>query len=501
MSIQNQTKRRLIHGGNALVLVLIVLGLAFAINFFANRYFYQIDLTKNNLFSVSKQSLNVVENLNQDIKVVAFFPEQFRSYEESKRMEFLRDLLGQYEAVSSRLNIEIINPNKEPALAKESGIRGAPAIIIQSEELQEILYGYTVNEQTITAAIVKVTRDKTYKIGFLSQIGGHELSKDLTVVRKLLMQEGYELEEVDFVKTKELNDYSAVIIPGATKTFNQNEKYLIDKYIYEGGKVLLALDPITNTGLEELALHYGVEIRNDFIIDEKSYMWDLFRGRFFHWPIITTFSDFQVVKDFKAILLPLARSLKISSSLSEEFKVEEFMKTTERSWNETSLESKEANFTEGEDLRGPLVTAVSLVGKFPSFYENKDLSKLSTNLEEDFEIKTDTISTVSAGMMERGDNKEARLIIFGDSDFMADTSMNQNYNNADLILNSINWLIEDEDLISIRPKEAEDRRIDPLSETMQNVVFWLNLFGIPSLVLIYGIIRYFIKKRSRKNHL
>jgi len=495
MNITSQTKRRLIHGSNAILFIGIVIALVIALNFLANRYSYRFDLTQNNLFSVSDQSKQIVSSLEKDVELKAFLPEQFRSYEESKAVEFIKDLLEEYDTLSTKINVEIMNPNKEPQKAKEYGLTYAPALVIRTNELQEILYANNIDEQNISASIVKLNRNETFKIGFLSGLSGHELDTDLRALKNAIITEGNEVESVDLMKTKNLSLYSVIVIPGIKSVLSESDKFLLDKYIYEGGKVIFALDPMTNSGLEELALHYGVKFGDDFVIDEKSYKWDFSRGRFYHWPILADFTDFQIVKNFKYVLMPLARSLEIIPSENSEITSEVLMRTTERSWIETDLKSGEAVFTENQDTRGPFPLGIATMGKFKSFYEGKDL-EMMTNIDEP-EIKTETF-TEGENLRERGEHKVARLIFFGDSDFMTDSTIIQNYNNSDLILNSINWLIEDENLISIRPKKAENRKIDPMGEFKQGLIFWGNLLGVSVLVLIYGLSRYVFVRRRRK---
>ena len=108
--MNQQTKRRLIHGGNSLVIVITVIGIFIALNFLANRYTERFDLTQNSIFSLSDQTEKIVSDLDSDVIIQAFLPEKFRSYEEGKQVEFLKDLLAEYDGISSHIKIEYINP-------------------------------------------------------------------------------------------------------------------------------------------------------------------------------------------------------------------------------------------------------------------------------------------------------------------------------------------------------------------------------------------------------
>jgi ABC-type uncharacterized transport system involved in gliding motility auxiliary subunit len=496
MALKHETKRRLIHGGNAVVITIIVIAILAGVNFLGTRYTKRFDFTENNLFSVSEQSKQILDNLVAQVQIKAFIPDTFRSYEEGKNAEFIKDLLAEYDVLSSNISVEYINPNKEPQRAKEAGIMYAPAVLIEVEGVSDVLYANNSNEQGLTAAIVKLTRVEENKIGFISGKAGHQVDTDLTLVRQLLEGEGYTVEGVDLRTVASVTDYDAIIVSGPKDFFSTSEIFMLDKYIYEGGKVLFAVDPLFVTGLETLLDSYGIDATDNFVIEEQNYYWDLFRGKFYHWPIIKEFADMQIVRNFSAVMMPLARAIFIKSDIASDIVVEEILKTSASSWIETDTTAESASFTEGEDKRGPLVLGLTMIGKFKSFFEGQDLSSLILEDESEISAEVDDMQPVDEMALERGENLEARVVVYGDSDFMTDQQIRNN-NNADLIMNTINWLVEDEDLISIRPKEADDRRIDSMSENVQTFIFWANLLGVSFLVVLAGVIRYFLVKRSR----
>ena len=143
---------------------------------------------------------------------------------------------------------------------------------------------------------------------------------------------------------------------------------------------------------------------------------------------------------------PLARSLKAETK--GDITTTEILKTSAQSFGETDLKGNEAKFDEGKDTKGPLslgVTATKKIGE-----------------------------------------KEARLIVIGDSDF-ASNAYSRSLGNADFFVNSINWLAQEEDLISIRPKGPTNRNVE-LSATAQNIFFWLSVVLMPLAMIISGIV-------------
>ena len=119
--------------------------------------------------------------------------------------------------------------------------------------------------------------------------------------------------------------------------------------------------------------------------------------------------------------------------------------TSESCFGETELQGGAARFDEGKDNKGPLELGVAAIKKVGE--------------------------------------KEARLIVIGDSDF-ASNAYQRSAANGDLFVNAINWLAQEEDLISIRPKSMTSRSVE-LSSVAQNLLFWLTIF-LPISVLGLG---------------
>jgi ABC-type uncharacterized transport system involved in gliding motility auxiliary subunit len=76
-------------------------------------------------------------------------------------------------------------------------------------------------------------------------------------------------------------------------------------------------------------------------------------------------------------------------------------------------------------------------------------------------------------------------VVFGDSDFASNGWLGIQ-GNRDLFMNAVNWLAQQENLISIRPRDPEDRRIT-LTADQQVRIFWLTVFIIPGLILLGGV--------------
>jgi ABC-type uncharacterized transport system involved in gliding motility auxiliary subunit len=164
-------------------------------------------------------------------------------------------------------------------------------------------------------------------------------------------------------------------------------------------------------------------------------------------PIAGNYPDHAITKDMKrvATFFPMARSVKSAGSSGGAFSTE-LIKTSENSWAETELKNNEAKLDEGKDTKGPISLGVA--------------------------------ATKSVG------EKEARLVVIGDSDFATNRYIRL-MGNGDLFFNTVNWLAQDEDLISIRPKSKTNRSI-AMTEAQQSTLWWLTVMFMPLAVIGAG---------------
>ena len=160
--------------------------------------------------------------------------------------------------------------------------------------------------------------------------------------------------------------------------------------------------------------------------------------------------------------LPMARSVTPKKAEGTGPIARTILRTTARSWAERDYKQEPFKPDKDVDLMGPVSLAVAVT--------------------KEVEAEGDSL-----GAAEASDGKKtARMVVFGDSDF-ACNSYFTGQGNDDLFLNTINWLAEEEDLISIRPKVREDRRVT-MTEAQTKYVFYLTVFAMPLLVLGAGVV-------------
>ncbi len=442
------------YGGNTLavsVILLIILGL---VNFIVNRHSYRFDLTAAKQFSLAPQTQKILKNLKKNVRVTAFFKSG-----EKRQME---DLLKAYRFYSKKFSYEFIDPDRKPAIAKRYGVRTYRTSVIECGDKEEKIT--STQEQDLTNALIKVTREGKKVIYFLEGHGENNIDDTgrtgYSSAKKAIEAENYEVKKLILAEKKSIpKDCSILIISGAKKKLFPAELDTIQAYLEKGGKALFLLDPEPSYGFTEFLDKWALKIGNDVVLDVSGV------GRLFGMgpavPLVSSYESHAITRKFRVMTFyPYARSVTPKKNPGNGLTVQALFKTNSSSWGETNLKSKKASFDKGVDLPGPVTLGV---------------------------VVTKEVSNDAAG------KKKTRLVVIGDSDF-ANNSYFGVQGNGDLFMNIVSWLAEEEDLISIRAKRPEDRRVF-LTARQARWVMYLTVILVPLAAVGTGIGVYIRRKR------
>jgi ABC-type uncharacterized transport system involved in gliding motility auxiliary subunit len=427
-------------GTNTTVMTVAVIAIIGFGNFLGYRHHKRIDMTTEKLYSLSDQTRKVVSDLKKDVNVILF---------DKDDQQGLSDQMKEYRNLSSRFTFERIDPQKNMETAKRYEITRLGEVVVVSGDRTERPKDTT--EQSIINAIIKVTRDSLKKIYFVEGHGEKKLSSTnegdgYGVVDKMLKDENYETKSVNLVASNEVpSDCDVLVLAGPKQSLFPQEASAIGKYLEKGGKAMLLIDPDTDPKLEDVLHAWGIQLGNNTVVDVSGV------GRFFQLgpgaPLARNYGSHAITKDFEGTMTFFPMSRSVETTTGSDATTTDLMKTSEESWAETELKSDKVAFDEGKDKKGPITLGV-------------------------------------AASKSEGD-KEARLVVIGDSDFAANQFVGVQ-RNGDLFMNSINWLAQDEDLISIRPKDPADRRVS-MTEADQNQLFWITLVLMPLATIGSGV--------------
>ncbi len=439
-------------GANSLLMILLFLAILTILNFILSRHSKRFDLSETKKFSLAPQTLKVLENLNREVKATGFFQEGSRP-----RQEF-KDLIESYGYYSEKLNYEFIDPDRKPAIAKQYGINQYNTVVLESGRQEARIKAATdvVTEEELTHALIRVSREQKKVAYFLEGHGEHALDDSgqtgYSQAKEALEKEGLEVKTLSILREGKIpQDATILVFAGPQRSFLGAEKEAIRQYLKDKGQLLLMLDPQEKTGLDDLLAEWGLTLGHEIIVDPSPNLTLL--GFDASNALVLNYTPHDIVKDLRlATLFPVTRSISFSSTTIQTLDYQVLARTGPESWGETHFTSRQARFDPAQDRKGPLDIAAA-VEQHPGEGETK--------------------------------TSRARLVIFGDSDFATNGFFNFS-GNSDLFLASVNWLTQEKDLISIRPREAQ---FSPLILTQRQgrIFFYFPVIVLPAVVVVAGI--------------
>jgi len=462
------------YATNYVVSVVLVIAIISAVNYVGQRHPKRIDLTAIGKYTLAPQTVQVLKKIDKDIEVKAFFP--------GGDYAPLKDLLLEYRTQNPRLHFEFIDPDKHPDLAKQydvtvygtfqnpftgSQLKSGTVVLTMGPRKEKVeKRSEEVGEEDLTNAIIKVQRTEAKKVYFISGHGEKDPAdterEGYSAAKKALEDEGYKVDSVNLASEGKVpQDAKVLVLAGpTTEPFPQELQYLND-FLNKGGSLLVMVDPSPAPSLESFLKGWGVQVDNDIVLDVSGAGRLMGAGPTI--PLVLKYENSKITDRFRAMTFyPMTRSIQPSKDTATGLTVEILFKSNPNSWGETDLKSKEASFDEKTDLKGPLPLAVAATK----------------------EVRPTT---------DAGPGAKARLVVVGDSSFPINSYF-QAQGNGNMFLNMVSWLAQEEDLISIRPKSQQDRRII-MSQSQQALVRLLAVFLLPGIVLIAGIIVWTRRRR------
>lgn len=438
---QRSTKQ----GINTTILGLAILGIIGLANFVGYRHHKRFDLTSEKLSTLSDQSKKIAGGLTADVNIIHFA--------KSPDVQ-LDDLMTEYRAVSPHVKFQNIDPQEKPEIAKQYGVARMGDIVVSSGSRTEHIdssFRNSVSEEDITSNIIKVTRNTVKTVCFVTGHGEKSLTDTgedgYSVADAGMKKENYQTKSINLVSENGVPaDCSVVVIAGPKQSYFSQEAGFIAKYLDGGGKSLVMVDPETDPKLEDVFSQWNINVGQNVVIDASGVGQLVGTGPGV--PLVLDYGTSPITKGFQGSMtfFPLARTVNIADKRKTDPQDIELLKTSKQSFTIPNLKQKEIRY----------------------------------------DPKTDTIGPLSLGVAAaKSGEKGGRLVVIGDSDF-ASNKVNTQQRNGDLFYNTINWLAEDENLISIRPKSVTNRRVT-LTEGQASGLRWLALIFLPGLVLISGI--------------
>ncbi|MDB9341493.1 Gldg family protein [Nodularia spumigena CS-1038] len=480
----------------AIVAVFVILGL---VNFLATRYNLRQDLTEAQLYTLSPQSQNLVRRLPQSVKVWVF---------DTNRNPQDGELLENYRRQSSNFQFEYIDPQARPTLANKFGVQDYGEVYLESGDNRQLVQKLNVNERLsevrLTNRLQQITTTTTTSVCFLQGHGEKPISGQGGISQAIqsLDDINYIASPLNLVENSQVpEDCDVVIVAGPKQELFDNEVKTLQNYLNRGGNALLMIDPNTDTNLDSLLQEWGISLDNRLVVDVSGTGVGLGPAV----PIVTNYGQHPITAEFRngISFYQLARPLEINTVPDIEAKALLQTQPYPQSWAESDLKSEKLEFDSQTDTPGSLTLGVALTRTIPATTqptpaasptptpETQPTPEASPTPTPTIEDETNPISTTEDKSEER--KIESRLVVIGDSDFATDGLFQQQLN-GDVFLNSVTWLSQqDQQLLSIRPKEARNRRIN-LNLVQANLLTLSSLLLLPLMGLVTAAIMWWKRR-------
>ncbi|MFB0535159.1 MAG: GldG family protein [Anaerolineae bacterium] len=436
------------YGSNAGLMIVTFLGIIILVNFMADRHHQRLDWTEAKEYSLSPQTLNVLEGLEEPVKIIGFFDPN-NPYQQQSR-QVLEDLLKEYAYHSDKVSYEFVDPDAQPLLARQYEVTSYGSLVfIQGDKYQN---QFATDEQDITSGILKVSQDEVKAIYFTTGHKEHDPDgfdeAGYSQLKDVLEDQNYKVETLSLATITDTlpTDTAVVVIAGPQVPFEDRELETLKAYLSLGGKALILGDPNETDPLGDLLTQWGIRLRNDLVIDPiYAFFGDVAS------PLVTEYRFSQITKDLGGLMtyFRLVCSVEQLEDKPENVTITPLIETSDASWGEMDLKNAQrVRYDEGTDVKGPLTIAATV--------------------EENL--------------------TETRLVILGDSDLVSNSILTsiRGTGNIDFVLNAVNWLAEEEELIAIGPKTPQQRPI-LLTPPQSRFIAISSIIFLPLIVVVAGV--------------
>ncbi len=457
------TQRGALQTANAVLMTALVFVLLGFLVFLSDKHSKRFDTTAARQYSLADQTTQVLQGLQEDLHVTYFYNPQ----EQEQRYT---DLLKEYAALTPKFKHELIDLDRKPDLAREHNVTSYNTTVISYRGVKEKISG--TSEGDLTNAIIKVTRGEKKKIYFTTHHGEKDIVSSertgMNAARLIILEKNYDVAKIALLDSGRVPvDCAVLVIAGPETPFLPHEIEMVKKYLKLGGALYLLLDT-KSPAFSEILSEHGIIAGDDIVIDASG-MGQLF-GAGANMPVVMNYEDHAITRDFVEYMTayPDARSLTLAKPLPQGIEATAFAQTSPNSWAETNSglsNDEKLKFDAGQDTRGPIALAIAAK------------RSASSNLGND----------------QSGEGaRDSRLVVFGDADF-ATNYLFEFQKNGDLFMNALSWLAEEEDLISIRARDPEDRRLS-LTGAGSRVVLLFSVVLLPLASFIAAIAIYVKRK-------
>ena len=460
------------YGTMSIISIVVFLGVLIAVNYLATRQSKRWDFTANQVYSLSDQTIKILSELKEPVKFVVF--------ERADRVSMHKSRLANFAYHSSKVATEFVDADRDPLRADAAKIESLPTILIEYQGRTEKVT--SSEELALVNGLIKVTTGQVRKVYFTQGHGEKDTAvterTGYSTVAAALTRENFTVEALVLITQKTVPaDAAVVVIAGPSTDFFQPEMAALTAYVARGGKVLVLLDPVTKAEapgqplLTQFLADWGIRAGNDLVIDASG-LGQVLGTNDASLPVVVDYPAHAITAGFGRVMTgyPMARSMAPIEGGSNSHNAQPFISTSAQSWAEVDLTSLSTgqvalNADQG-DKQGPVILG-------------------SASSAPATDVAPPAAANGTPAAPDNAPKPESRVAAIGDSDFASNFAIGIP-GNSDMFVNVINWLGQREDLIGIRAREPEDRRLTLTADQQQRIML-LCLLIIPGIVFASGV--------------
>ena len=486
--------------------VLLIIAILIIINIIANQFYFRLDFSEGKQYTLSRATKDILKNLEEPVTVRAYFSDDLPPQLLKSRRDF-EDMLVEYGKISNgQVLYEFINPSVDEQTESEAMQAGIQPVVINVREKdqmkqQKAYLGAVLNigntseiipliepgatmEYALSTAIKKLSVADKPSVGLLQGHGEPGIAEMIQVNMELSVL--YSFEELTLTDSTSIPArFKTIAIVAPTDSIPEYQFAQLDNFLARGGRIFIAINRVggnlqsaygmgINTGLESWINEKGIRVNENFIIDANAVNVTMQQqiGNAIHLssllmpyiPIINNFSDHPITKGLEAVIMQFTSNLEFTGDSGIIYTPLLF--TSERTNIQPAPQyfNYQRQWTEFDFPMQNLVIGAALEGNF-------------------------------------GTSTHSKMVVIADGDFPVNGPRGQQQqlqeDNVSLMVNSIDWLSDDTGLITLRTKGITSRPIKDMDDSKRAFLKWFNFLLPILLILIYGLVRFQIKRNQR----
>lgn len=431
-----------------------------------------IDVSKSKINTLTMESQTLLDDINFNVRITAFY-----TMGTERR---IRGILEKYAEYKDNIEIEFIDPLKNPLVAEQYDVTLPQTIIFNASgnrtRINPPPRGQRHEERDITIALYRLLTTETKTLYFSTGHGEFSVENTrqngLNVIKEELLNQNYLVETVNILEAGGVpEDCSALVIAGATVPFLEAEANAIEEYLHNKGSIILMVPPGIESGLDNMLSFYGFGFGNNYIYETSSRLTTEMYGPIA--PMCTAQDSSEITENLpnQSFIFPYTRTIE-RKFRNNDVKIINLLATSENSWAETDLQSARAVNTnqrpsrDENELKGPLTVAIA--------------TERTIALPDS--LRSRTIESVVV-----------RSAFFGNAAFITNSFITSFPSNLNLFLNTVNWVTRNEKIIEFTPHLQAFTPIE-LRQSQRKLLTWLTLVIFPFSILLIGVVVWYRRR-------